>query len=317
MIGIARLKIFTLAAVLVWSVVQQVALAGQVNWGSTRFATNLQSNGSPLSGGHTFELGGFEEGFQPTSENVSEWEQRWIPIQSATYSTKHRFFAASALIKGGTIPEQVGGQGYIWGFDTKSNGGEWVLMTNADWSWPSADGLANPVDWLASAASAIVGTVTKRGATHIVTERVEIGSGGSFASEWIAKNFPGSRGNAAISGWDADPDGDGVANLVEMALGSDPLSGAQSNLPIPGEIAIGGKTYLTLTIQKAAGDAVDYSVETSGDLKDWIAGDAVVLEETADRIVVRDSRATSVTVGNRQVRLRLSRFLRLAVHLKN
>lgn len=54
---------------------------------------------------------------------------------------------------------------------------------------------------------------------------------GEFA-KWQAANFSAAElADAAVSGPNADPDGDGSNNLVEHAFGSDPRTGAASGVP--------------------------------------------------------------------------------------
>ena len=103
----------------------------------------------------------------------------------------------------------------------------------------------------------------------------------------------------------ADPDGDGVPNLMEYALGLDPnVAGG-----IADKLAVDRDTgYLRLTVLKNQNATdVTLGVEVSGDLVVWgsVEGTDVVTEEnTATRLVVRDN--TPVTAADR-------RFIRLRV----
>ncbi len=71
-----------------------------------------------------------------------------------------------------------------------------------------------------------------------------------------------------------DPDRDGLSNLVEYALGSDPHQPA----PVPqrpGETELGGQKYLTLVFSRLAGlqTGIAYAVRESADLRSWQAID--------------------------------------------
>lgn len=79
----------------------------------------------------------------------------------------------------------------------------------------------------------------------------------------------------------ADPDGDGVANLTEYALGLDPLrSGQTSLLPAHGTLQIGAARYLTLTFRRLLSPppGLSYHVEESSDLQTWTPLDPAVFQ---------------------------------------
>jgi hypothetical protein len=111
---------------------------------------------------------------------------------------------------------------------------------------------------------------------------------------------------SASAGMSQDADGDGLCNLLEYALNTDPMRPNASPLACDLE-SVGGRDYLRLTIPKnpAAAD-VTYAVEVCGDLAagSWSAADTVVEEDGAGRLVVRDK----IPVGDAQ-----RRFMRLKV----
>lgn len=82
---------------------------------------------------------------------------------------------------------------------------------------------------------------------------------------WRQANF-GTQTNSGAAADLADPDGDGVPNLVEYALSMDPQSPSSSGLPAL-SLADAG-TRLSLTFFRARSD-VDYVVEGSSDLATW------------------------------------------------
>jgi endonuclease/exonuclease/phosphatase family metal-dependent hydrolase len=91
---------------------------------------------------------------------------------------------------------------------------------------------------------------------------------------WEAQNFNAAQlANAAISGPTADPDGDGIPNLLEYALDLNPLQPSAAGLPTVGQIASGGNEYLTLTYTKViAATDITYLQQVSGDLQTWYSG---------------------------------------------
>jgi hypothetical protein len=96
---------------------------------------------------------------------------------------------------------------------------------------------------------------------------------------WQVVHFGGNATNDTIAGPLADPDHDGLPNLLEYVLGTDPLAAASASQPIP-VLALDstdGKLHLTLT---AALDAsvsdVTVSAEVSSDLQTWQTGAGAV-----------------------------------------
>jgi hypothetical protein len=66
----------------------------------------------------------------------------------------------------------------------------------------------------------------------------------------------------------ADPDRDGVANLLEYGFGRNPKA-AEFFHPVPNDItAVGSKRHLRLYIDRRRND-LDYIVESSSDLIQW------------------------------------------------
>lgn len=96
---------------------------------------------------------------------------------------------------------------------------------------------------------------------------------------WVAVNFDaGEQADPAISGTEADPDGDGIANLLEYALAGNPNVASRDILPTVNLDTVSG--YLTLTfVRPDDTDDVDYIVESSTTLAGW-STDAVLIDST-------------------------------------
>ncbi|MBK8479077.1 MAG: carbohydrate-binding protein [Opitutaceae bacterium] len=86
----------------------------------------------------------------------------------------------------------------------------------------------------------------------------------SFAS-WIEGYFPNAGGNVAIVGSSADPDGDGLSNILEYGLGRAPDIAERALVPTLWSDT-GGK-YLALTFRRLLG--VTVTAEISDDLVTW------------------------------------------------
>jgi hypothetical protein len=116
---------------------------------------------------------------------------------------------------------------------------------------------------------------------------------------WRYQNF-GTVASTDSAADDADPDGDGLSNLLEYALGTLPTQTSPS--PWSPSTASG---YLGLSIAKnAAASGVTWSAESSDDLTNWHPEQTVTLIDNATTFTARDS----VPVG-----ASTHRFLRLRV----
>jgi hypothetical protein len=136
---------------------------------------------------------------------------------------------------------------------------------------------------------------------------------------WRQARFGANVGNAAIAGDNADPDGNGVSNLMEYALGA--TAGAAANTFMPVMSYSGNAIALTFSRPVTATE-VTYTVQVSNDLTNWSdgstygpAGDTVSNAFTTqiqrstlggiETITVRDNVA-STTAARRFIRLMVS-----------
>ncbi len=150
--------------------------------------------------------------------------------------------------------------------------------------------------------------------THVLTAKVVDADGpgpsGSSSIEvttfsplenWRQQKFGEEAGNPMVAGDLADPDHDGLQNLIEYALGTDPKMAGTS--PITWDlVAISGSDHLRLTIPRdpAANDVI-LTVETCGDLVGWNDTNTFTESDAPAQLVVRDT-----GIGER-------RFIRLKV----
>lgn len=122
----------------------------------------------------------------------------------------------------------------------------------------------------------------------------------SGIESWRQTHFgaPEASGDAAN---DADPDADGVANLLEYALAGDPMAAEHDLLPVQG--VVGGK--LTLSFDRISDPALTYEVLASDDLATW----SPIWSSTGE-----DNVAEFVTVTDPELlSAHTRRFLRLRV----
>ena len=122
--------------------------------------------------------------------------------------------------------------------------------------------------------------------------------------DWRQQMFGSDPANSGIAADDADPDHDGLPNLMEYALNLDP----NAVTPAPMELQPAGSDleyrYSRSGIAHAAG--VTYRVEWSDDLSIWST--TGVIEEMIDNGVTRQEMKATLPAGNggrRFVRLRV------------
>ena len=128
-------------------------------------------------------------------------------------------------------------------------------------------------------------------------------NGNGIPDAWETEHFGNSDPGAHPP--DADPDGDGLPNLMEFALDTDPVTANASPL-IHDFPAFADGNHLRLTVPKnPVATNLTYTVETCGTLNDWSATDTVVEADTETKLTVRDAFATS-TAPRRFIRLRVT-----------
>lgn len=126
-------------------------------------------------------------------------------------------------------------------------------------------------------------------------------------AEWQEQQFAGGGQNHDADPL-ADPDRDGLVNVLEFAVASSPNAPSPNPIVVD-PVTIGPDRFLRVTVEKnpAAGD-VTYAVEANSDLRSsagWSSAGLVVLQDTATLLQVRDTAPLSTT-PKRCVRLKVT-----------
>ena len=126
--------------------------------------------------------------------------------------------------------------------------------------------------------------------------------------QWQQTYF-GSNPAPGIAGPNDNPDKDAYVNLVEYALGLDPLTPSTGGM-VTDMTTIGADKFLRLTVTRnSAATDVTFSIEVTGDLAtpaSWSTIGTTVETNTSTLLRVRDNTPVG-SAGNRQIRLRVTR----------
>jgi hypothetical protein len=202
--------------------------ATQINWNSTSGAINQTSAGSPMSQSFVFELGSFQSGFTPEASNVADWAANWSSASRAAYSVSSSRYSAVYNFSTNVAPFTENAAAYVWGISSS----EWILFRKASWLWPvaSSNPLAFPIDWTTANTPsdplmAIVGSVNGSGFLLKSASVPNQPLPALFYADWRRLYFNTTeQGNLSVSGPNADPDSDGISNVMEYARSSNPRS---------------------------------------------------------------------------------------------
>jgi uncharacterized repeat protein (TIGR02543 family) len=191
------------------------------------------------------------------------------------------------------------------------------------------DGGSAPIDAISYANGATVtaaansGSLTKTGSTFAGWNTASDGSGTNYAAgsgtftmgssnvtlyaKWTSaietwrNDYFGQTANTGDAADDADPDGDGIVNLLEYALGSEPDSSA-SRPDLASQIS-DLKLQITFTPQ---GSGITYTIEASSDLSDWSETTDLTSLTVGTPYTHTDSTALGGTTTKRFLRLKVS-----------
>jgi hypothetical protein len=114
---------------------------------------------------------------------------------------------------------------------------------------------------------------------------------------------------ASVWGELADPDGDGIANLLEYAFGGDPLVASTDTRPQTHFVTEGGVEYLAVTFRPNPG-AIDliFEPQVSSDLETWQGG-AVFVPGPDDRVLTYRDFSPASAHQRRFIRVNVSTAL--------
>ena len=127
--------------------------------------------------------------------------------------------------------------------------------------------------------------------------------GGSPIALWHLNKFGLNANNETIRGDNADPDFDGTDNLMEYALGLEPMIPSSQGLPN----LIPSPNFLTLDVNRNPGATdVNYIIEVGSDLIGWSSLNTTILQDTPTRLQARDNVSLN-SAQRRFIRLRLER----------
>jgi hypothetical protein len=228
---------------------------------------------------------------------------------SVTSASEMLFVTSAATPPTGfTSPITACGQvGVLFSYTINSSGGTAPVTFSAG---PLPGGLSlNPNTGLIS------GTPTTPGITDILLGASN--SAGSLSTtlaltlaatppaiswdSWRLTHLGASTFNPDVAGDQADPDGDGIKNLFEYALGTDPLDAGTW----PWNCAV-QNGYFTLTVPKnPQATNVTWAAESSSDLTVWDEADTTVLQNDINTFQVRDNFPVP-TKSRRFLRVKLS-----------
>lgn len=216
-----------------------------------------------------------------------------------------------------TLPPGIAGAAYLYRFE--ATGG------TPPYQWYLASGVL-PAGLSLSRAGVVEGAANTGGASPFEVRVVDADdrsaergftleiNRATFA-DWQTRYFDaGERADSSIGGAAADPDGDGRANLIEYALGTNPRDGIAVRAPAVGvwNDPSDGRRYVSLTVVASA-DTVEVTLtaEVSSDLSTWESG-ASATETMSDtsgggiRTVMFRDRTPVMGGGRRFIRVQIS-----------
>lgn len=277
------------------------APAETVKWFSDPARVNLDSAGAPMDGGFEFQVGAFKDSFEPTASNAVQWAAKWVMAETSAYNATTGLFDAQLELASNAAPFDVTGKAWIWGIRTTATGSEWILFRNTTWKWPAA-GTGGPpsppsIFWNVDDANEVVLGAVHKGGSPFLMQSAAVSS----YAQWSVTALAGE----ALNGPEDDPDHDGVANLLEFALGTSPLVAGAQPAAAGSWFDSGSEQYLQLAVPRLRTRLALFTVEVSENLSLWQSGASftAVVSDQPETWVVRD-----LTPRNSQHPKRFIRF---------
>jgi len=239
-----------------------------------------------------------------------------FPFQSARLGSVSSQSIGTYSYAGATPGVSANGtsNGIVWAVDNNSPAGLYAYAaTNLAIQLYSSTQAAGGRDNFGSGAKFITPTIAS--ARVYVGTASGVGVFGLLDTSTLTSleawrdTYFGNPSNVGAGANNANPSGDGLANLVKYALGLNPMVPASPNqLPVGSVQQSGGQNHLMLTIPRAAqATNVTYIVEVSSDLQNWSSGPpyTVTLTNTPTLLVVRDNTPVP-TAAERFMRLQIT-----------
>lgn len=263
-----------------------------IRWSSKPNANNVKSNGSPMNSEFRFELGVFNDNFVPTADNVSEWSENWNSAQYTFYNSQTNSFSAVHAVTDNNPPFSAGKSTYIWGFSGTPQNAEWILLTHPSWTRPNSTNTPSPAltPWSVASATAILGEIEKSGSPFLMKSG-SVSNALPPATSWETWQAY-YLGSEPTGGPSDDSDHDGVANLIEFVMGSDPLKGGGAPSSKVKVVPNNSQKYLEITIPRRKDHKALITVEVSSHpAGPWFSGPGhtTIVTDSLDNLIVRDN----------------------------
>lgn len=225
------------------------------------------SNASSLPKSTRFQIGVFTGGFSPTTANYSQWSAHWRSRAEAVRDPDFNGMDAVIYVEENPEPFIAGAQLYVWGYVSLSDtNSECLLFTDPSWTMPDAENAFSPPQFLdvGLASTKILGSVNLATTAVSFAPVAASAAPSYFFIDWKSQHFfLVQRENAYISGPLADPDQDGVANLLEYLFGASPTM----EKPLSLEISAGPQ--LSIHFQSPPSVRLAWTLQESLDLLSW------------------------------------------------
>jgi len=290
------MKLFPLISCVAWLTLGSVAsFAGSITLSSVGGSQFANQSGTVLPAGVAIRIGAFNlpdatrdatlaatsdyaqlvSWFKPLGESISgagvvaQANGAGSQLRANGFPSAGNVFGTISNISGSYLVP--GTRLYVWVFDTASpyDSSQWGIFTAPGWVVPPK--LGGQALSTAATVSAIQGSASA-GQLRLSTPPLTFGN-------WCMKKFPESA-PATTTGFNADPDGDGIFNIAEYAWQLNPNARDNTSTTLTGETAGSAVTFTFKTPRNLAD--VQVTAECSPDLKTWSAATSTITASDAD-----------------------------------